>query len=152
MNYILAVDQGTHASRALVLDTRGQVVSHSLHPVSLTRPRAGWVEQDAEQVAASVQAAVRDVLARLTSRQRATERACGLCSQRSTVLAWRLDGTPLSAAINWQDTRGKPQLETLRHRLRLLYEGAASLETTAAAAGGFLAKVRLPGAGGEVSS
>ena len=122
MNYILAVDQGTHASRALVLDTSGQVVSQSLHPVSLTRPRAGWVEQDAEQIAASVQTAIQDVLDRLTSRQRAAVRACGVCSQRSTVLAWQMNGTPLSAAINWQDTRGEPQLKTLRHRAAAIHE------------------------------
>ena len=100
MNYTLAVDQGTHASRALLLDKNGQTVAQSLHPVSLTRPRAGWVEQDAVPVVASVEAAIQDVLENLTSRQRAAVRACGLCSQRSTVLAWLMHGMPLSAALN----------------------------------------------------
>jgi glycerol kinase len=116
MDYILAVDQGTHASRALVVDTSGQTLSQSLQPVSLLRPRRGWVEQDARQIANSVQAAIRDVLGGLTTRQRNAVRACGVCSQRSTVLAWRRHGGPVSAAINWQDTRGEIQLETLRSR------------------------------------
>jgi glycerol kinase len=116
MNYILAVDQGTHASRALVVDTSGQVVSRSLRSVSLTRPRPGWVEQDAGQIAASVEAAIDEVVQGLTATQRAAVHACGICSQRSTVLAWQENGTPLSTAINWQDTRGAPQLETLRNR------------------------------------
>ena len=103
MNYILAVDQGTHASRALVVDTSGQVVSRSLRSVSLTRPRPGWVEQDAGQIAASVEAAIDEVVQGLTATQRAAVQACGICSQRSTVLAWQENGTPLSAAINWQD-------------------------------------------------
>ena len=122
MNYILAVDQGTHASRALVLDANGQVTSQSLHPVSLTHPRPGWFEQDAGQIAASVQAAVQEALHDLTVHQRAAVRACGISSQRSTVLAWQGNDTPLSTAINWQDTRGEPQLETLRKRAAAIHK------------------------------
>jgi len=122
MDYILAVDQGTHASRALVLDTSGQVASQSLHAVSLARPRPGWVEQDAGQIAASVQAAIQEALHSLTANQRAAVRACGISSQRSTVLAWRGHGTPVSAAINWQDTRGEHQLETLRSRATAIHK------------------------------
>jgi len=122
MNYILAVDQGTHASRALVLDTSGQVTSQSLHSVSLAHPRPGWFEQDAGQIAASVQAAIQEALHGLTANQRAAVRACGISSQRSTVLAWQGNGTPLSTAINWQDTRGEPQLETLRSRASTIHK------------------------------
>lgn len=116
MDYILAVDQGTHASRALVIDAVGQVVSQSLRAVSLTRPRPAWVEQDADQIAASVEAAIEEALQALTAIQRAAVRACGICSQRSTVLAWQRNGTPLSAAINWQDTRGESQIQALHSR------------------------------------
>jgi glycerol kinase len=122
MNYILTVDQGTHASRALVLDTNGQVTSQSLHAVSLVHHRPGWFEQDAGQIVASVQAAIQGALHGLTANQRAAVRACGICSQRSTVLAWQRNGTPVSAAINWQDTRGEPQLETLRSRASAIHK------------------------------
>ena len=122
MNYILAVDQGTHASRALVLDTSGQVVSQSLHPVSLAHPRPGWFEQDAGQIAASVQAAIQEALHALTAHQQAAVCACGISSQRSTVLAWQGNDTPLSMAINWQDSRGEPQLEALRSRASTIHK------------------------------
>ncbi|MEA2080103.1 MAG: FGGY family carbohydrate kinase, partial [Pseudomonadota bacterium] len=122
MNYILAVDQGTHASRALVLDTSGQVTSQSLHAVSLAHPRPGWFEQDAGQIVASVQAAIEEALHGLTADQRAAVRACGISSQRSTVLAWQRNGAPVSTAINWQDTRGEPQIETLRRRASAIHK------------------------------
>ncbi len=113
MDYILAIDQGTHASRALLLDQDGQVVARSLHPVTLVRARPGQAEQDAEQLVASVQTAIQDVLHTLTSAQRDAVRACGITTQRSTVTAWRPDGTPLCAALSWQDTRGARQIEKL---------------------------------------
>jgi glycerol kinase len=116
MDYILAIDQGTHASRAVIVDTSGHIVAQSLHPVSLARPRPGWVEQDARQITQSVRSAVQEVLRSLRTNQRTRVRACGICSQRSTVLAWRDNGSPVSAAINWQDTRGEPQLRTLQER------------------------------------
>ena len=122
MNYILAVDQGTHASRALVLDTHGQVISQSQRAVALAHPRPGWVEQDAVQLAASVQAAIGEALHTLTAHQRAAVSACGISSQRSTVLAWRANGTPVSTAINWQDTRGEPQLESVRSRAAIIHK------------------------------
>ncbi|GMQ87191.1 MAG: glycerol kinase GlpK [Gammaproteobacteria bacterium] len=116
MDYVLAIDQGTHASRALLLDQDGQVVARSLHPVTLVRPRPGRVEQDAEQLVSSVQAAVKDVLHTLTSAQRDAVRACGITTQRSTVTAWQPDGASLCAALSWQDTRGARQLEKLHSR------------------------------------
>jgi glycerol kinase len=122
MDYILAVDQGTHASRALIVDTGGQVVAQSLHPVSLARPRPGWVEQDARQIMQSVGTVIQEVLHSLRTNQRNAVRACGICSQRSTVLGWRGNGTPVSAAINWQDTRGEPQLRTLQERAPAIHQ------------------------------
>ncbi|MFQ5642496.1 MAG: FGGY family carbohydrate kinase [Thiogranum sp.] len=116
MDYILAIDQGTHASRALLLDQDGQVVARSLHPVSLARPRPGQVEQDAEQLLTATQAAVREVLQTLTGAQRGAVCACGISTQRSTVMSWQANGTALSAALSWQDTRGARQTGRLRNR------------------------------------
>ncbi|WP_455234980.1 FGGY family carbohydrate kinase [Thiogranum longum] len=116
MEYVLAVDQGTHASRALVFDGAGAVVAKSLHPVSLARPRPAWLEQDAEQIVQSVHSAIDDSLQALTPQQRSRIGACGITTQRSTVTAWLSDGTLLAPAINWQDTRGAAQIERLRDR------------------------------------
>ena len=113
MEYILALDQGTHASRALLLDQDGQVLARSLHPVALAHPQPGHVEQDAEQLVSSLQAAIEDVLHTLTGTQRNAIRACGISTQRSTVLAWQHNGVVQSDAISWQDTRGAPQTEAL---------------------------------------
>ncbi len=116
MDYVLAVDQGTHASRAVVLSSDGQVQAQHLCPVDLARPKAGRAEQDAEQLVNSVEQSIDKALRELGARQRQAIRCCGIATQRSTVLAWRRNGVPLSAAINWQDTRGAPQLEAFRAR------------------------------------
>jgi glycerol kinase len=116
MEYILAIDQGTHASRAVVFDAHGEAVARQLCPIDLARPQPGRAEQDAEQIADSVEQAIREALQQLGSRQRKGVRCCGIATQRSTVLAWRRNGATASAAINWQDTRGAPQLAPLRSR------------------------------------
>jgi glycerol kinase len=116
MSYILAVDQGTHASRAAIIDEHGAVVAQHLTPVTLTRPGLGRAEQDAEQIADSVEQAIEQVFQQLSPSQRAAVRCCGVATQRSTVLAWRRNGTAVSAALSWQDTRGAPQLQHLRTR------------------------------------
>jgi len=113
MDYVLAIDQGTHASRAVVFDAQGQIVARQLCPIDLARPRRGRAEQDAEQIADSVEQAIDAALQQLGVRQRQAVRCCGIATQRSTVLAWRRNGAPASAAINWQDTRGAPQLAPL---------------------------------------
>jgi len=122
MDYILAIDQGTHASRALLLDQDGEVMARSLHPVTLVHPRPGRVEQDAEQLVTSAQAAVQEVLHTLTSTQRDTVRACGITTQRSTVIAWQPDGTPVCAALGWQDTRGARQIAKLHSNAMAIRE------------------------------
>ncbi len=101
----LAIDQGGQSSRALVFDVRGRILVQSQCAVAMTQPQPGWAEQDAEQLAQSVNAVVDSVTRQLGH-------ACmqivnvGLATQRSNVLCWRRDtGTALSAAISWQDRR-----------------------------------------------
>lgn len=116
MNNILAIDQGTHASRALVLDSSGRVLAQRQCPVSLSRARPDRAEQDGNELLVSVQRCIAEVLGEFSARQRGAIRCCGITTQRSTVLAWQRDGTPVAAAINWQDTRGAPQLQALQDR------------------------------------
>ncbi len=113
MDYLLAIDQGTHASRALLFDVCGRQIASHLVPVTLTRPQANRAEQDPGEIISSVREAVTQAIRSLAPAERGNIRACGLTTQRSTVLAWRANGTPLSAAISWQDTRGASLVDSL---------------------------------------
>lgn len=101
----LAIDQGGHASRALVFDTTGEVVSSAEIAVETQRPQPFWVEHDAVQLLVSVRTAVHDALAALgIDAQRVT--TAGLATQRSSIVCWnRSTGAPLSPVLSWQDTR-----------------------------------------------
>ena len=103
---IIALDQGTHASRAALWDLRGQLMYAAHRPVKLHRREDGRVEQDAEELLTSL----RDALAEVRAWAEAHDnpiRAAGLATQRSTVVAWdRSTGNPLAPAVSWQDTRG----------------------------------------------
>ncbi len=114
MDYLLAIDQGTHASRALIFDAHGRQVEGHLVPVKLNHPQAGHVEQNPGEILDSVREAVEHAIQALAPAGRDNIRACGLTTQRSTVLAWQANGAPLSAAISWQDTRGAPLVAALQ--------------------------------------
>ncbi len=99
---VLAIDQGTSSTKALVVSAAGAVLAEAEVPV---RPRAlgdGGVEQDPQQLWSSVLAAGRQALATAA----VPIAAVALANQGETVLAWdRASGQPLSAAISWQDRR-----------------------------------------------
>lgn len=108
---ILAIDQGTHASRAVVLDRRGCVISSATQEISLTRPQQDWAEQDGDEMVASVVTAV-DAALRALGERRSDVQAAGLASQRSSCVCWdRRDGRPLSPVFSWQDRRAHRWLQ-----------------------------------------
>lgn len=110
----LAIDQGTHASRALVLDTRGRVLAHGEQRIALVSPQPGWAEQDGDEVIASIHAAIAQALAALGARAAAITRA-GLASQRASAICWdRTNGQPLSPIFSWQDRRMHAWIDALR--------------------------------------
>lgn len=110
---ILAIDQGTHASRALVLDARGQIVAHGEREVALVRPQPDWAEQDAEEIVASIHAAIAQAVAALGPRARDIV-AAGLSSQRSSAVCWdRASGSALSPIFSWQDRRMHAWIDAL---------------------------------------
>ena len=117
----LAIDQGGHASRALVFDGAGTLVAQAMRPVAVTHPQPEWVEQDPEEVVSSVLDAVGEVLEQLGARAASVVNA-GLATQRSSIVCWdRRDGAPLSPVISWQDRRAhawlaqfSPQAEAIR--------------------------------------
>ena len=112
--YILAIDQGTTGSTALLVDHAGNVCGRGYAELPQHFPRPGWVEHDGEEIWRSVKAAIRGALrgARATGGQIA---AIGITNQRETTLLWeRASGRPLGRAIVWQDRRTGERCATLR--------------------------------------
>src|ERR1700687_364066 len=103
--HVLAIDQGTTNTRALVFDAQGRVVAASSQELTQSYPFPGWVEHDPEEIWRSVTSVVKASLetARIEGRQLA---AIGLTNQRDTVVLWdRATGQPVAPAIVWQDRR-----------------------------------------------
>ncbi|MBC7736222.1 MAG: glycerol kinase GlpK [Candidatus Saccharibacteria bacterium] len=105
MTYLLAIDQGTTSTRAIVFDTHLKPVATAQQEFAQHYPQSGWVEHDPEDLWNSVVATVRAVLAKagLAAGQLA---AIGITNQRETTLVWdRKTGKPVHNAIVWQDRR-----------------------------------------------
>jgi glycerol kinase len=105
MPYILALDQGTTSSRALLFDDHGVVTSVAQREFQQIFPQPGWVEHDPEEIAASQIAVAVEVLAK-AGVQAAEVAAIGITNQRETTIVWdRETGKPIYNAIVWQDRR-----------------------------------------------
>lgn len=101
----LALDQGGHASRALVFDAHGATVARALREVREFHPRPDWVEQDPEELVASLLDVSREVERDLGGAA-ARIAAVGLATQRSSLVCWdRISGEPLSPVLSWLDRR-----------------------------------------------
>ena len=101
----LALDQGGHASRALVFDAHGVAQARSLREEQVHHPQPDWVEQDPEELVVSLREAAREVLRELGARA-AQVVSAGLATQRSSIVCWdRVTGQALSPVISWQDRR-----------------------------------------------
>lgn len=114
---ILAIDQGTSATKALVVGDDGTILSVAECPVHPTAPGDGAVEQDPAELLASVMAAGRAAIAKAG----VVVHGIGLANQGETVLAWdRATGRPLTTAVSWQDRRAVSVTDDLAaHRERL---------------------------------
>lgn len=109
---VLAVDQGTSATKAVLVDSSGAIVASGSASLAQSHPRPGWAEQDPDALWTSVQSAVAACLA---ERPQARVRAVGLSTQRESTLLWeRSSGTPLDAVLSWQDARGADVCAALR--------------------------------------
>lgn len=105
MAYLLALDQGTTSSRAIVFDLSGRIVALAQEPFEQHFPHPGWVEHDPMEIWHTQLATARAALeqAGLTAGDLA---AVGITNQRETVVLWeRSSGRPVSRAIVWQDRR-----------------------------------------------
>ncbi len=110
MSCYLAIDQGTHASRAIVFDADGNDIASATAEVALQRLDAAQVEQSADELRASIGKVLRDVLAQCRGKDII---ACGLATQRSTVLGWNADGRAATPVLSWQDVRASAALVPL---------------------------------------
>ena len=105
MSYILALDQGTTSSRAILFDRAGQAVASGQQELAARYPQPGWVEQDPLEIYASQMAALHEALVK--SGRRPSEIAgIGITNQRETTVVWnRRTGVPVCPALVWQCRR-----------------------------------------------
>ena len=114
MRHLLALDQGTTSSRAIVFDATGHPVAQAQQEFRQSFPRPGWVEHDPEEIWSSQLATAREAL-RIAGLQARDIAAIGLTNQRETTLLWdRRTGRALHPAIVWQDRRTEPMCAALR--------------------------------------
>ncbi len=114
MAYLLALDQGTTSSRALIFDESGHIHALAQQEFEQFYPRPGWVEHDPQEILKTQLDVAAEAIqqAQLTSRDIA---GIGITNQRETCLLWeRSSGRPCSNALVWQDRRGADVCEGLR--------------------------------------
>lgn len=103
--YIAAIDQGTTSSRCIIFDAAGAIAAIDQREHRQIFPQPGWVEHDALEIWANVEATVTGALAKLGLAPKDLA-AVGVTNQRETTLVWdRATGQPIHNAIVWQDTR-----------------------------------------------
>ncbi len=111
---ILALDQGTTSTRAILFDLAGREVTVAGRPLEQHYPDDGWVEHDADEIFESAIAVMREAIEK-SGRPATDIAAIGITNQRETVVIWdRRTGKPIHRAIVWQDRRTADQCERLR--------------------------------------
>jgi glycerol kinase len=114
MKYLLALDQGTTSSRALVIDNTGKIVGVAQKEFTQIFPQPGWVEHDANEIWASQIGVAADALGRAGASS-SDIAAIGITNQRETTVVWdRKTGEPIHNAIVWQDRRTAGFCDKLR--------------------------------------
>lgn len=125
-SYLLGIDQGTSGSRALVLNSAGDMCGYAYQPLPAIHPQPDWTEQDPLAVADGVAAVMTEAVIQAGIAP-GDIAACGITCQRNTDFVWDAEtGKPLANAITWQDLRSRallaelqnwPLLGEARHRL-----------------------------------
>ncbi len=114
MKYILALDQGTTSSRAILFDSKGQVTATAQKEFEQHYPQPGWVEHDPGEIWSTQSGVAAEAIARanITAQDIA---AIGITNQRETTLVWnRKTGDPVFKAIVWQDRRTAKFIDDLK--------------------------------------
>jgi glycerol kinase len=117
--HILAIDQGTSATKCVLVDAAGKITAKAAAPLGERYPQSGWVEQDADEIWASARTAVKLCL---EQQPQARILAVGLSTQRESALVWqRSDARAVTPLLSWQDQR------TLELRDRLANDSVAEM-------------------------
>lgn len=112
--FVLAIDQGTTSSRAIVFDASMQPVATGQKEFQQHYPNSGWVEHDPEDIWKGVVSTARTAL-RKAKLEASDVAAIGITNQRETIVVWDRDtGKPIHNAIVWQDRRTAPMCEKLK--------------------------------------
>ena len=124
MQYILALDQGTTSSRAVLFDRFGRIASVAQQEFPQIFPQPGWVEHDATILWSTQLAVARQALRKLGATP-ADIAGIGITNQRETTVLWdRTTGQPVANAIVWQDRRTAGRCDALREELNKKGKGA----------------------------
>ncbi len=113
MRAVLAIDQGTTNSKALLIDETGAVIASAAVPVPIRYPQPGWVEQAPEELWGTLAQAIAGCLAQVG--QAPEIAAIGISNQRESVLLWdRASGEPIGPCVSWQCRRSADRIDHLR--------------------------------------
>jgi glycerol kinase len=113
-DFVLAIDQGTSNTKAIVIDREAKIVAKASVPMEIAFPQPGWVEQDPLAIWKAVQTVVDGCVSQISSDKLA---AIGISNQRETILAWdRSSGQPLGPAVIWQCRRTADFCQHLREQ------------------------------------
>ena len=115
MSAVLALDQGTTSSRAILFDRAGRIQGMCQTEFQQIFPQAGWVEHDPNEIWESQKSVAQEVLLRKSGLKAADVAAIGITNQRETTLLWdRKTGNPIHNAIVWQDRRTASFCDSLK--------------------------------------
>ena len=116
MSYVLAIDQGTTSTRAIIFDENLKIVASSQKEIEQFFPFPGWVEHDLEEIYSTVIDTVRDAVKK--AKINFTDiLSIGITNQRETTALWNTEsGKPVSRAIVWQDRRTSEFCDELKKR------------------------------------
>jgi glycerol kinase len=114
MSYVVALDQGTTSSRAIVFDHAGRIISVAQKEFRQIFPQPGWVEHDPEEIWSTQAGVAIEALAKAGAGPTDVA-AVGITNQRETTIVWdRASGAPIANAIVWQDRRTASMCDRLR--------------------------------------
>ena len=122
MKYVLAIDQGTTSSRAMLFDKHGQPFQMAQREVKCLFPNSGWVEADAISIWVSVMDVINEVLVKANITIDDVE-AVGLTNQRETTIVWSKEtGMPVYNAIIWQSRQSADICDALSDKKELIHQ------------------------------
>ncbi len=128
MNFItpnslyLCIDQGGHASRAIIFNQQGEMVASAYHDIKTEHPAKHYVEMDAEEVIESIKSSIQQVLENIGEKKSLIISA-GLATQRSNIVCWnKVTGEALSPVISWQDRRNTDWLEQFNDKNEAIHK------------------------------